>query len=147
MGYQERMIRQLADRQCKRICHITIRSLQKLKDCMLSGDGTGLKNIWDEVCVQVQSEESYAWHAYLETIRVTIAYEVERLPRLEQEAIWLQTSQADDWDAEQEDTPDSVPICLDDITDHILQGYVLAKAEDYRNGRIERYLDQGHELD
>ena len=146
MGYQENILRQIADRQCNRICRATIRNLQKLTDCKLSGDDTVLKNTWDEICVQMQSEESYAWDAYLETMKPHIAYEVERLPRPEQEAIWLQTSQADDWDAEQEETPTSVPICFDDITEYILHEYVLRKASDYQNKRIVKYLEQGYEL-
>ncbi len=146
MGYQDSLIRKIADRTCERISGSTIRALQKLTDCRLSGDDTILKNIWDEVCVQMQSEESFAWDAYLETVKAHIAYEVERLPRPEQEAIWLQTSQADDWDAEQEETPTSVPICFDDITEYILHDYVLRKASDYQNKRIEKYLEQGSEL-
>lgn len=147
MGYQDTLIRQIAERACARISGSTIRALQKLTDCRLSGDDTILKNIWDEVCVQMQSEESFAWDAYLETIKAHITYEVERLPRPEKEAIWLQTSQADDWDAEQEETPTSVPICHDDITEYILNDYVLRKASDYQNKRIEKYLEQGYELD
>ena len=146
MGYQENILRQIADRQCNRICRATIRNLQKLTDCNLSGDDTVLKNTWDEICVQVQSEESYAWDAYVQTINATIAYEVEILPRPEQEAIWLRTPQGFDWEIELENDPTSVPICLDDITDFILQDYVLSKASDYKNKRIVKYLEQGYEL-
>jgi hypothetical protein len=146
MGYQENILRQIADRHCDRICRLTIRALQQIRDCGLSGDASGLKNTWDEICVQMQSEESFAWDAYVQTIKATIAYEVERLPRPEQEAIWIRTPQGIDWEGELEDTPSSVPICLDDITDCILQDYVLSKASDYTNKRIEKYLEQGYEL-
>ena len=30
-------------------------------NAMLSGDDSGLKNVWEEVCVQLQYEESIFW--------------------------------------------------------------------------------------
>lgn len=36
----------------------TIKSLEEMcGDCLLSGEDSGLKNVWEEVCVQVQDEE------------------------------------------------------------------------------------------
>lgn len=147
MDYKEKIISQFAERHCERICRATIKALQKITDCNLSGDDSVLKNTWDEICVQMQSEESYAWDAYVQTITATIAFEVERLPRPEQEAIWLRTPQGVDWAIDLEDEPAAVAICLDDITQYILHDFVLSKAGNYHNQRIEKYLDQGYELD
>lgn len=45
-----------------------IDALQKMdSDEMLSGN-SGLKNVWEEVCVQVQDEQSFFWDTYVETI-------------------------------------------------------------------------------
>jgi len=50
-----------------------------MSDGMQSGDDTPLKNIWDEVCVQVQGEESAMWDTYSETIQSLILGEVAGL--------------------------------------------------------------------
>ena len=110
---------------------------------MQSGDDSGLKNIWDEICVQVQFQYSFFWNAYLETINITIAYDVEQLDTPLKRAIWLQTQSGMDWTSEEEN-PDSVPIgeCVDwDITDYILNAFVLKTATDWKNKRIEKYLN------
>lgn len=39
---------------------------------MISGD-SGLKNVWEEVCVQVQDEQSIYWEAYVETMEGVLA--------------------------------------------------------------------------
>ena len=48
---------------------------------MLSGDDSGLKNVWEEICVQVQGEESVFWDAYVETIESLLSGSVELLDR------------------------------------------------------------------
>lgn len=58
--------------KCKRYLH----SLP----AMLSGDNSGLANVWDELCVQVQGEHSYYWDAYLETIDDFLRWPVDELP-------------------------------------------------------------------
>ncbi|MDD5705169.1 MAG: hypothetical protein PHR35_04545 [Kiritimatiellae bacterium] len=109
---------------------------------LLSGPDSGLKNVWDEICVQQQGQESFFWQAYLDTITPHIAHAVAQLRRPEQEAIWLQTPEASAWEVEQDTDPDSVPVCLDDITRYILDHYVLHVANDYRNSRIESFMQQ-----
>ena len=143
MEYLKNIISEIAESECNRICRKTIRSLQKMTEGMQSGDDSGLKNIWDEICVQVQSQYSFFWDAYLETINITIAYDVEQLDTPLKRAIWLQTQSGMDWTSEEEN-PDSVPIgeCVDwDITDYILNAFVLKTATDWKNKRIEKYLN------
>ena len=41
-----------------RLVRGVVRDLQAMKDGLQSGDDSGLANIWDEVCVQVQYQES-----------------------------------------------------------------------------------------
>ncbi|MBS3948993.1 MAG: hypothetical protein KGZ57_11990 [Dethiobacter sp.] len=55
MNYKDKIISDIAESACEIIAKKVIRKLQQLKD-MLSGDDTPLKNVWDEICVQVQGE-------------------------------------------------------------------------------------------
>jgi hypothetical protein len=142
MDYRNKIISDIAERECKRICRKVILLLQKMTEGLHSGDDSPLRNIWDEVCVQVQFQESVYWDVYLDTIRTIISPAVEALDVSSKQAIWLQTSGGMDWEAETEDENDhqQVPSCsVADITEYILNDFVLARAVNWTNQRIERY--------
>ena len=140
MYYKDRIISNLAERECKRISRKTIRALQSMTEEMQSGTDTSLKNIWDEVCVQVQFEQSPFWDAYLDTINAIISREVNKLDTFVKQAIWFQTVEGREWECEDE-AADEAPYLEDDITDYILNNYVLSQAAEWTNPRIEKYLE------
>lgn len=118
-----------------------IKQLRSMDQAMLSGDDSGLKNSWEEVCAQVQGEQSYFWDAYEDTIRQFLEDEVSRLPLHERRAVWLQTENGMAYlDLEEEDSG-SVPYSVDDIVQYMLDEYVLPAAVEYSNPRIRKYLD------
>ncbi len=39
-----------------------------MRDCLLSGDDTDLVSVWEEICIQVQGQESFDWDAYDYTV-------------------------------------------------------------------------------
>lgn len=139
--------RQLAAHTAKRITRRTITALQRLTDCKLSGDDSMLANVWDEICAQVQYEESLAWDVYLETVTAMLSGEVDGLAAHEREALWLQTEQGSDWDCEDEDDRDPYPVDLDEIVEYLLHDYVLAEAGSWSNARIRAYLDWSSQRD
>lgn len=51
------IVADLAEQVCKRITRSTIRGLQSMERG-LSPEDSGLENPWDEICVQVQCQES-----------------------------------------------------------------------------------------
>ncbi len=123
----------------------SIRSLQGLTDCLLSGEDTPLKNIWDEICVQVQYEESFLWEdVYLEMIRSSVLYEVRKLEEEVRQAIWFQTDEGIYWD-EDEEEQDEIYFDDDKITDYILRDYLLRIASDWTNRRIDKFQNRGHD--
>jgi hypothetical protein len=138
MDYRDRIIVRIAEQECKRISRKVVLALQKMTDGMQSGDDSGLKNIWDEICVQVQSEQSIMWNLYEDLISDIIAWEVEKLGDVHKQAIWLQTSEGIYWD----DDKKPIPYVDQDITDYIFRSYVLNAAADWKNRRIEAYLDR-----
>ena len=139
IDYKDEMIRKIAESQCERLCRKIILALQKMTDCLHSGDDSILQNMWDEVCVQVQGEESVLWGAYLDTMEHLLSHHVQPLEMAIKQAIWLQTDESFDWECE-DATSDDIPYCEDDIVYHILHEYVLSKAVDWSNARIEQYL-------
>lgn len=122
-----------------------IRSLQALRETHLqSGDDTGLRDTWDEICVQVQGEESVFWGAYLDTIRAFLTKHCERVPPLDLHSIWRETDAGLDWQQDVEDGVEDGEVrtyCDEDIVEDLLER-VLWKAGDWTNRRIRRYLDR-----
>jgi hypothetical protein len=126
---------------CKKISNKVIRALQQMTDGL--EEDTPLKNDWDAVCVQVQGEEWLNWDAYLLTISRLILGELNNIDGNIEEAIWLQTQRGIDWedDNEDKDYEEKEPMGIDedDIVEYILRDFVLAKAADWENNRIQEY--------
>lgn len=141
MNYRDKIIEDIAEGRCRKISGKVVCELQKMTEGMLSGDDTPLKNVWDEICVQVQGEESIMWDAYMDTIKSVIQDEVKKLDIQTKQVIWLQTEEGIEWEEgkENQGTPD---YCEDDIAEYILQRFVLPAAANWTNKRIEKYLER-----
>ncbi|MFC1451893.1 hypothetical protein ACFLSJ_00950 [Verrucomicrobiota bacterium] len=139
MNCYESITEAVADSACETICGKAIRRLQQMTQALLSGDDTPLASCWDEICVQAQSEESFHWDAYEETIRATIGADIEALPGHVLQAIWLQTDRGRDWAF---DNPEAerAPYCLEEIGDHMIREYIMRAADTYSNERIRKFL-------
>jgi hypothetical protein len=66
------IVKKVAAQAAERVSRRTISALQKRTETT-SGDDSGFKTVWDEVCVQVQYERSFYWDAYDETVRTFVA--------------------------------------------------------------------------
>ena len=144
LDYRDNIIAGIAKTECLKISRKIIRTLQRMTDGMQSGDDTPLKNIWEEICVQVQHEESVMWDVYLSTVSQIILPEVEKLDTHIKQAIWLQTYEGMDWEDEVADDEEGrkiAPFSEEDITQHILHSYILSRAGEWNNKRIEQFLD------
>ena len=135
------IIAQLAEREGRRIGQSTIRALQ-LMPAELSGDGSGLKSVWEEVCVQEQVQHSFSWCAYERTIEAIVGASVEDLPRYVLEAIWLQTQAGEDWECEDPEDRDEYPVWARDVIDHVIVCYVRSPANDWSNARIRAFISR-----
>ena len=122
-----------------------IADLRKMKsDEMLSGDDSGLKNVWDEVCVQVQNAQSFYWDAYEETIEGLLNEYIEPLDQDERLALWLATDEG--WDYVYDHYADdngvaAVPVLDEDIVKK-LKDEMWSAAGSYTNSRITRFIDR-----
>jgi hypothetical protein len=140
MKAKDSIIADIADRSCHRIARTAIRNLQKMKDCLSSGDDSCLKNVWDEICVQEQMEESIFWNAYETTIKKMVTNMIQGLDYNVKAAIWLQTEAGINFEF---DNPDSARInyAEDDIACYIISNYIMPRAMDWNNSRIEKYKE------
>jgi hypothetical protein len=138
---ESRIVRELAKTVEERITRRVVRDLQRM-DVTLSGDDSGLKTTWDEVCVQIQYQESVHWEVYEETVRGLVEGYVDELPNYEAEAVWLQTQHGWDWDCEEPEDREAQPVVRDHIVEYIIQDCIYVEAGRWSNARIRAFLDR-----
>ena len=134
-----------------RISRGVISELQRLPS-YLSVEVSVLRNAWDDICAQIQFQESVDWEtAYISTIEQIIYGRMERLSAPEKGAIWLQSREGEDWLLDLDFPQDGenggnegagIPHDDGGVAAQILD-YVLRQAVDYKNARISKYLDRG----
>lgn len=124
-----------------------IADLQRMKSSSLSGEDSGFKNTWDEICVQVQYDQSIYWDAYDLTVRSLLDSYVEHLDDFEREAVWLQTPEGKDWGCGDTIERDPYPVSNDEIVVHIAKSFVYVDAEQWSNSRIRDYIDWANRRD
>jgi hypothetical protein len=138
---ESNIVRAVADQAAKRITRKAIATLQQMTDRM-SGDDSGLETAWDEICVQMQHEQSFYWDAYDDTVRAILAGHAAELSKHEREALWLQTDAGNDWDCKEPEDREAYPVCDDDIVNYLANEYVYGEAERWSNARIRAYLER-----
>lgn len=133
--------RDLGRALCQRLLGACIRDLQRMQESLLLGECSGLRSVWDEICVQQQWGLSFSWQAYLDTMVSLIEYRVSELKPYEVDALWLLTQEADDWDSEPEDEREPYPVFRLDVVAYLQQD-LLNQATNWSNARISRHLAQ-----
>jgi hypothetical protein len=148
-----------ADRITNTVVGYAIRRLKRMTDCRLPADDANLKNVWEEICVQVQGRASLAWQDYVDTIESILAPAAGALGPDEKEAAWLVTKAGRDWQSGKGERADdkrdtaigaderessqhnrlSPPVDVGEIVDY-LKDLLLIEAEDFANENIRRYL-------
>ncbi len=131
----------VAHEAARRITRKVIAYLQSRTDT-LSGDDSELKTTWDEICVQVQVQESIYWDDYDDTVRDIVRGLIFELPKHEREAIWWQTDARFDWDCAEPEDREAYPVIDDDIVDYLVGKYVYAEADRWSNARIRAFTDR-----
>lgn len=132
---ERRLIRDIGTVLVAQLAQTTKDSLTKSAGG-LSGDDSGLANVWEELCVQVQGEESPFWCSYVDFVDDAIRAALANLPLPLQQAVSLTTDVGDEW----MDAPDDgvVPRFEDEMVS-LVRAAVLRIAADYESSAIERF--------
>lgn len=109
-----------------------IKQLKKMKDdALLSGEDSGLENVWEEICVQLQREQSFEWQMYVLVVDGIIEEELNKLPHSFKQVI----SYLRDFNDEPGMTGYSPSNAIENIKND-----VFSVAMEYSNRNIEEYL-------
>ncbi|MCQ4288285.1 hypothetical protein NA647_12695 [Pseudomonas stutzeri] len=106
----------------------------------LSGD-SGLANVWEEICAQIQGEESSDWAAYEDVIESLLHACLEGMDRDAQLALWAVTDAGWDYIYDHHADSDgsaSVPLNTGDIVS-MLASDVFSAAADYESPTLYRF--------
>lgn len=136
------IVRQLAEHVARQVAQRTIEELRDMTETLGSGDDSGMENVWEEICVQVQYDEFPFWAAYVHTAKGLILSTVENLPAHEREALWLKSDQGEEWDSEDEEQREAYPVLNDDIVAYVWNEHLLPEAGRFSNERTRGYLDR-----
>lgn len=135
------IVEAVAELAVQRVTRRAVCDLQRMPPD-LSGEGSGLGIVWNEICVQVQDEQSFAWEAYNQPTRAVVDAMVEEQPPHEQAALWLQTNAGIDWDSDEAAERATNPVTTEDIAAYLLRDYIYDAAEGWANARIRAYVDR-----
>lgn len=108
------------------------------KNMLLAGEDSGLQNVWEEICVQVQDDYSFHWDAYENTIDNYIDTSLTSQPKEVIDLILYVGNIDGDEDDEN--------YFLEDIVEEIKTD-ILSEAEYYKNQNITNFLEQDFEDD
>jgi hypothetical protein len=81
------------------------------------------------------------------TVGQMLSGELTDLPVYEREAVWLQTPEGQDWDAEDEDARSGYPVAENDIIEYVKHKYVYSAACDWSNRRIRQSQEDSYRGD
>lgn len=146
MNVLEKLIQQVSQDETRRICQ-KVRLIFTKIEATLSGD-SGLHNAWDEICVQVQFQQSLYWDVHENMILDQIELVVKELPEHIKTIIWLQTENGFDWLCDVESSEEEglkqdqdPPVYEDDIV-YFIFNELMGIADEWSNARIREYLER-----
>lgn len=131
----------VAEHAGQRITRLAISNLQRVPP-ILSGEGSNLANVWNQICIRFQHEHSLAWNADDQTARVVVEALVEEFLPHEQAALWLQTDECIGWDSDDPTERATDNFATADIAAHLLRDYICVAAASWSNARICAYLER-----
>ena len=140
MRIEQHIVDAWATRLGNQVVSDVIKGLEGM-EAGLSGDSI-LANLWEEVCAQVQREESFYWSIYEKTITDLLYYAIQGLDRDIQLALWASTDEG--WDYIYDHHADKggatvAPLYIGDIVAK-LKNDVLSAAADYKSPSLYRYI-------
>lgn len=144
------VIQDLANSIIAKIAESAISEMKKNRDVLLSGEDSGLRNLWEEYVAQVRGGESFHYDEYQEAVENYCSSEVNKISKLEKLIVTLgadQTSQEfEEWLEESEKAIHYENILPNNaiIISEVCQ-QIERIAEEYTSRNIERYLNNEEE--
>ena len=132
---ERHIVAEIADAATEKLIRRCIRKCQSTAPGLLSG--TGPANLWDEICVQSQTNSDYLemYKDQVERFLIDLAAGMTQVERL---AVWLRTYAGEcyQYDTKRPDFDPAAPPVTDRDIEKYLLSEVFQEAMDYENRRI-----------
>ena len=135
------VLRAFAQETASCVSKRTIAMLQKVEATPYFGKGKGLKNAWDEVCVQLQYDQTFLFKVYKEVMAMIVAKQIRDLKRHEKLALWFQTYEGESWLYDEGDPNDEPPMSIDEIGEYIVAENLIEEGRNWSNQEIRACLE------
>ncbi|MDO9011627.1 MAG: hypothetical protein Q7U78_07435 [Gallionella sp.] len=132
---------------CRKVQQSVIRSCQKM-EAEIFGD-TGLKSLWEEICIIVDEGEGDEYESCLDTLDEFIREALDQIKLLDwqKSSLWLMTSEGIDWTFGSERMVENYCTwCQADVVRMIRDDYLVPTAMNWTNSRIRRYSEIRYEM-
>lgn len=129
------IVAELADAATEKLVRRCIRQCQRAVPGLLSGSGAA--NLWDEICVQTQTNSDYV-EAYKDHVARLLPILIAGLTPIERLAVWLRSYAGEcyQYDKERPAFDPSSPLFSDRDIENYLLSEVFQEAMNYENRRI-----------
>lgn len=134
-----RVITQKGKELVKQVQKSIIRDIQKIGgDAMLLSQDSGLKNVWDEYCVQLQSEQGYGFNLLEDLVFNTCHLKLEELQKKDKQDFEILVFYLEDNRYGKVDD-EYIGLPFPEIVQEMFQE-IGAIASNYSNIRINKYI-------
>lgn len=133
---ERHIVAEIADAATEKLIRRCIRKCQRTAPGLLSG--TGPANLWDEICVQSQTNSAYL-EIYKDQVERFLIDLAAGTTQVEQLAVWLRTYAGECYLQDMKDrtfNPAAVPVSDKEIAKHVLPDLFYDEAMNYENRRI-----------
>lgn len=131
---ESNILSELIDKHIQTIVNKVVFQIRRVpKDAMISGDDSGLKSHWDELCVQVQDEHFQNWNLFDDLVENICEDKYKELPDPIQYALSYKACELNDVAYE----PDTV---FPELIVEMLKEKVYEYAMNYENRQIREYI-------
>lgn len=135
LSIQEKIIDELAEHYLDILIRQVVKAIQKVpKSAMTSGQDSGLKNAWDEICVQVQDERFDSWDLLDDMVGLVSEDKYDQLPYPVKAVLSYSACIRLGEEPVSEDFPE--------MSLAIIKEEVYRYAGKYKNKQIQNYLDR-----
>lgn len=140
------LIEEMASSMIEKLARSAIQEMKRMRWALLSGDDSGLKNLWEEYVAQIRGSESIYFEEYLEAVSSYCLNEVNKLSRTEKFIIILgfdhNSTEFEEWQTDAENATSYQDVCPNNelVTSAVVH-CINKIAEEYTSIRLERYLN------
>jgi len=137
--FATRLVSRSSEAICARVTRAVVRELSKTPTPM--SDITGMKSLWQDICIELQYEHSVAWDYYEGEAELAVHRRVDALDQHDLTCVWLETDRAGEWLCKGSCEDAVIPADSYEVACFILSKHVFQEAIDSKDKAVRAWID------